>query len=150
MWRICYEVKLTLVLLNLDMPCLTKQCRSRPVGFWISQLIWICLSFSMWISISNLDQVIWFAWIRSGCGIFMYPARINTSVISITIMIVITVQTSSSSSSFVGATTSIFFSSSIRSGIISIATYSCIAPVKRVYPHNTCIFLISPVKLCFW
>ena len=33
---------LILVLLNLDMPCLCKQCGSRSVGFWRSQLIWIC------------------------------------------------------------------------------------------------------------
>ena len=33
---------LTLVLLNPDMLCLCKQCRSRSVGFWRSQLIWIC------------------------------------------------------------------------------------------------------------
>ena len=33
---------LTLVLPNADMPCLCKQCRSRSVGFWRSQLIWIC------------------------------------------------------------------------------------------------------------
>ena len=25
-----------------DRPCLSKQCRSRSVGFWRSQLIWIC------------------------------------------------------------------------------------------------------------
>ena len=25
-----------------DMSCLSKQCRSRSVGFWRSQLIWIC------------------------------------------------------------------------------------------------------------
>ena len=25
-----------------DMPCFSKQCRSRSVGFWRSQLIWIC------------------------------------------------------------------------------------------------------------
>ena len=31
----------TLVLLNPDMSCLCKQCRSRSVGFWRSQLIWI-------------------------------------------------------------------------------------------------------------
>ena len=35
-------VGLTLVLLNPDIPCLCKQCRSRSVGFWRSQLIWIC------------------------------------------------------------------------------------------------------------
>ena len=33
---------LTLVLLNPDMPCLCKQCRSRSVGFFRSQLIWSC------------------------------------------------------------------------------------------------------------
>ena len=33
---------LTLVLLNPDIPCLYKQCRSRSVGFWRNQLIWIC------------------------------------------------------------------------------------------------------------
>ena len=33
---------LTLVLLNPDLSCLCKQCRSRSVGFWRSQLIWIC------------------------------------------------------------------------------------------------------------
>ena len=33
---------LTLVLLNPDMSCLCKQCRSRSVGFFRSQLIWIC------------------------------------------------------------------------------------------------------------
>ena len=33
---------LTLVLMNPDMSCLCKQCRSRSVGFWRSQLIWIC------------------------------------------------------------------------------------------------------------
>ena len=31
-----------LVLLNPDISCLCKQCRSRSVGFWRSQLIWIC------------------------------------------------------------------------------------------------------------
>ena len=33
---------LTLVLLNPDMPCLCKQCRSRTLSFWRSQMIWIC------------------------------------------------------------------------------------------------------------
>ena len=32
----------TLVLQNPDIPCLSKQCRSRSVGFFRSQLIWIC------------------------------------------------------------------------------------------------------------
>ena len=38
-----FILKLTLVLLTPDMPCLCKQCRSRSVGFWRSQLIWICI-----------------------------------------------------------------------------------------------------------
>ena len=33
---------LNLVLLNPDIPCLCKQCRSRSVCFCRSQLIWIC------------------------------------------------------------------------------------------------------------
>ena len=49
-----YEVPLTLVLLNRDMPCLCKQCSSRSVGFFRSQLIWICtVCHSIWIK--NLD-----------------------------------------------------------------------------------------------
>ena len=35
-------LSLTLVLLIPDISCLYKQCRSRSVGFWRSQLIWIC------------------------------------------------------------------------------------------------------------
>ena len=67
-----FSIILTLVLLNRDIPCFCKQCRSRSVGFWRSQLIWICiqkpidldlhcLSLSMWIYISSLDLVIWLA-----------------------------------------------------------------------------------------
>ena len=39
-----HQVKgnLTLVLLNSDTPCFCKQCRSRSLGFWRTQLIWIC------------------------------------------------------------------------------------------------------------
>ena len=35
------QLSLTLVLQNPDIPCFCKQCRSRSVGFWRSQLIWI-------------------------------------------------------------------------------------------------------------
>ena len=42
LWTLLQTVLLTLVLLNPDIPCLCKQCRSRSVGFWRSQLIWIC------------------------------------------------------------------------------------------------------------
>ena len=49
-------------LAELNMPCLSKPCRSRSVGFFRSKLIWICsLPSSMWICINNLDQVIWLA-----------------------------------------------------------------------------------------
>ena len=45
-WQYCININqtaiLNLVLLNLDMPCFCKQCRSRSVGFYRSQLIWIC------------------------------------------------------------------------------------------------------------
>ena len=35
---------LTFVLLNPDIPCLCKQCRSRSIGFW-SRLIWIAIQY---------------------------------------------------------------------------------------------------------
>ena len=57
-----FQKVLTLVLLNPDIPCLCKQCRSRSVGFWRSQLIWMCTVWlSMRIHSNNPDQVIWFA-----------------------------------------------------------------------------------------
>ena len=34
---LCAEMLLTLVLLNPDVPCLCKQCRSRSVGFFLSR-----------------------------------------------------------------------------------------------------------------
>ena len=36
------EVYFNSSLAEHDMSCLSKQCRSRSVGFWRSQLIWIC------------------------------------------------------------------------------------------------------------
>ena len=56
-------VILTLVLLNPDIPCLCKQCRTRSVGFWRSQLIWICtVCHSVFeFCINKLDQGIWLA-----------------------------------------------------------------------------------------
>ena len=38
--RMCFYINPSLA--EHDMPCLSKQCRSRSVGFWRSQLIWIC------------------------------------------------------------------------------------------------------------
>ena len=39
---------------------LSKQCRSRSVGFW-TDLDLHCLSLSTWICMNNLDKVIWLA-----------------------------------------------------------------------------------------
>ena len=47
---------LTLVLLNLDIPWICKQSRSRSVGVWRSQLIQIC---AVCHSVSELMQTIW-------------------------------------------------------------------------------------------
>ena len=49
---------LSLVLLNPDMRCLYKQCRSRSVGFFRSQLIWIYIVIKYVNCIKILDQVI--------------------------------------------------------------------------------------------
>ena len=59
-----------------DMPCLSKHCRSRSVGFWRSQLIWICTvchtvcEFIATIQIKHSDLLK----IRSGHGILIYSA----------------------------------------------------------------------------
>ena len=67
---------LTLVLLNPDRPCFCKQCRSRSVGFFRSQLIWIC---SVCHSVYEFMSTFWIKlpdWlkIRSGRGILIYLA----------------------------------------------------------------------------
>ena len=67
---------LTLVLLSPDIPCLCKQCRSRSVGFWRSQLIWICTvchQVCEFIATIRIKQSDWVK-IRSGCGILIYSA----------------------------------------------------------------------------
>ena len=59
-----------------DMPCLSKQCRSRSVGFWRSQLIWICTvchSVCDFISIIWINELDWLT-IRTGRGILIYSA----------------------------------------------------------------------------
>ena len=51
----------TLFLMNQDMLCLCKQYRSRSVGFWRSQLIWICTVFIQYVSLyqqSGLSNLI--------------------------------------------------------------------------------------------
>ena len=68
---------LTLVLLNPDIPYLCKQCRSRSVGFWRSQLIWtctVCHQVCEFIAKVRIQQSDWLK-IRSGCGILIYSAR---------------------------------------------------------------------------
>ena len=62
---------LTLVLLNPDIPFLCKQCRSRSVGFWRSQLIWIC---TVCHEVCELISTTWMLKIRSGCGLLIYSA----------------------------------------------------------------------------
>ena len=57
--KLCY---LTLILLNPDIPCLYKQCRSRSVGFFRSRLIWICTVVIMYVNLyqhpgTNLKQI---------------------------------------------------------------------------------------------
>ena len=67
---------LILVLLNPDIPCLCKQCRSRSVGFWRSQLIWICTVCHLvceFISTIWIKESDWLT-IRSGCGILILSA----------------------------------------------------------------------------
>ena len=67
---------LTLVLLNPDILCICKQCRSRSVGFLRSQLIWICtvchlvyeFMSTIWIKESDWLKI------RNGRGILIYSA----------------------------------------------------------------------------
>ena len=55
-------LSLTLVLLNWDIPCLCKQCRSRSVVLKKpTDLDLQCLPFRMWIYSNNPVQVIWLA-----------------------------------------------------------------------------------------
>ena len=94
MWTVCLRMPsetilhctLTLVLLNPNIHCLCKHCRSRSVGFWRSQLIWIC-TVCHWVC--EFIATIWIKqsdWlkIRSGCGILIYSAgqglRLNPKV----------------------------------------------------------------------
>ena len=68
--------KLTLVLLSPDILYICKQCRSRSVGFWRSQLIWICTvchQVCEFIAKALIKQSDWLK-IRSGCGILIYSA----------------------------------------------------------------------------
>ena len=69
----CYHI---LLLLNLDIPCLCKHCRSRSVGFFRSQLIWICTvcySVCEFVSTTWIKQSGWLT-VRSGRGFLIYSA----------------------------------------------------------------------------
>ena len=80
------DLLLTLVLLNLDIPCICKQCRSWSVGqirmVKIQEAITLkptdldlhCLPLSVRIYNKNPDQVIWLAENWSGRGILIYSA----------------------------------------------------------------------------
>ena len=73
--RIITKYSLTLVVLNPDIPCLCKQCRSRSVGFF-SWLIWICTvchSVFEFISTTWIKQSDWLK-IGNGRGILIYSA----------------------------------------------------------------------------
>ena len=66
-----FKYCLTLV---LAMYCLCKQCRSRSVGFWRSQLIWVytvCHSVCEFVSTTWIKQSNWMT-IRSGHDILIY------------------------------------------------------------------------------
>ena len=69
-------LNLTLVMINPDIPCLCKECRSDQLASFRSQLIWICsLSICMWIYSNNLEQANSdLLKIRSGRGILIYLA----------------------------------------------------------------------------
>ena len=54
--RSCPSNLVTLVLLNQNIPCLCKQCRSRSVGFWRSQMIWIC---TVCHSACDIMSIVW-------------------------------------------------------------------------------------------
>ena len=75
---------LTLVLLNPDIPCLCKQCRSRSVGFCRSQLIWICTvchEVCEFIAIILIKQSDWLK-IRSRRGINLFSkTRVKVNVV---------------------------------------------------------------------
>ena len=75
-WNQMSTSVLTLVLLNPDILCLCKQCRSRSVGFWRSQLIWICTvchSVYKFLSTTWIKESDWLK-IRRGWDILIYSA----------------------------------------------------------------------------
>ena len=79
-WRKSYRYVLSLLnpclMLNPDKPCLCKRCSSRSVGFWRSQLIWLCTVFHPvceFVATIRIKQSDWLK-NRSGRGILIYSA----------------------------------------------------------------------------
>ena len=80
-----YRSRSTLVLLNSDMPYLCKQYRSRSVGFFRSQLIWICTvchSACEFYQQFGFKESDWLT-IRNGCGILIYSKLQGLSFLNI-------------------------------------------------------------------
>ena len=74
-----YLSDLNLVLLNQDIPCLCKQCRSRSAGFFRSQLDWICTVCQLeseFVTTTWIKESDWLK-IKSGRGILIYSAWIG-------------------------------------------------------------------------
>ena len=64
---------LTLVLLNPDMPCLYKECRSRSVGFCRSPgSALFVIEYVTWLFVNNWIKPTDWLTIRSGHGILIY------------------------------------------------------------------------------
>ena len=74
--QLWYQKGMMLVLLNPDISCLCKQCRSRSVGFWRSQLNWICTVCHEVCEFISTILIKWSDWLKigSGLGILIYSA----------------------------------------------------------------------------
>ena len=67
------------------MPCLCKQCRSRSVGFFRSQQIWICTVCHLvceFVSTILIKQTDWLT-IRNGHGMLIYSTQQGLNTVSI-------------------------------------------------------------------
>ena len=87
--RFCKQWFLTLFLLNPDTSCFWKQFRSRSVGFWRNQLIWICtVCHWVWEFISTI-WIKYSDWLKStsGHGILIYSAKQGLRAINTPIML---------------------------------------------------------------
>ena len=62
-----FDKNLTLVLLNPYIPCLCKQCRSRSVGLFRSQLIWIYTVCHSVCELRNRSALAVICWVINHC-----------------------------------------------------------------------------------